>query len=322
MKSYAWLCPFLLAGALSADPPQYVIATVAGYVPGATPIALEQHLVQPVVVAYDPSGNLYYGTTRQIWRLNPDGTATLIAGTGVDDAAHLGDGGLATAASLGWVAGLAIDAQQNVYISDLMSYEIRKVTPAGIITRFAGTGAAPFNLAQSNAAANTPAQKVPLTPGPLAIDTANLCVSDSSTSSILAFTLDGRSSKVIAGNHSSQTAGDGGLAINASLFYPGTLALANGMLYVNEAGGARIRQISFRTGVISTLLQLTQTYLTDNGNEGLAADPDGTLYLQHGNSINRIYPNTTTPQPWAGGARPTRATRDQPCKPRCSNLRR
>ena len=291
----------LLTGVSAADPPNYVIATIAGYVPGATPVALQQHLTQPVLVAYDPYGNLYYATTHQVWRLNPDQTATLIAGTGSADSNHLGDGGPATAASLTWIAGLAIDGQQNVYLSDLVACEIRKVTPAGVITRFAGTGAQPLYLAQSNASASTPALKVPLTPGPLAIDSANLYVSDAATSSVLAFTLDGRGSRVVAGNHGSATAGDGGPASSASLFYPGTLALSTGALYVNEAGGARIRQVTFRTGAISTLLLLAQTYLVDNGNPGLAADPDGTLYLQRGHSISRIAPGTSTPQPWAGG---------------------
>ena len=118
---------------------------------------------------------------------------------------------------------------------------------------------------------------------------------------MIAFSLDGKNSKVVAGNHGNQTAGDGGLATNASLNYPGALALANGMLYINEAGGARIRQVNLRTGIISTLVNLIQSYASDNGNEGLAADPNGDIYLQHSSSIQRIYANTSDPQPYAGG---------------------
>src|SRR5581483_12438695 len=91
MKYIIWFYAILLAARLSADPPNYVIATAAGYFPGATPNALQQRLVQPVIVAYDPNGNLYYGTNHQIWRLNPDATITLIAGNGSSDASHLGD---------------------------------------------------------------------------------------------------------------------------------------------------------------------------------------------------------------------------------------
>jgi hypothetical protein len=292
---------FFLAASLFGDPPTFVVAAAAGFVPVASSIAIQQHLVQPVVVAYDPNGNLYYGTYHQVWRLNPDGTTTLIAGNGSSNPAQLGDGGPATAASLCWVGGLAIDARQNVYISDFGPFEIRKVAPGGTIERFAGTDSLPSYGTPSNAGTGTVALRVPLNPGPLAIDSNNLYVADYATYSVLAFTLDGTNSKVIAGNHGNQYAGDGGLAINASLYYPGALALANGSLFINEAGGARIRQVSFRSGVISTPVQLAQSFLADNGNEGLAADTDGSVYVQHGNTIDRIYANTTTPQPYAGG---------------------
>jgi uncharacterized protein (TIGR03437 family) len=292
---------FLLAAVLFGDTPTFVVATAAGLVPGASSIAIQQHLVQPVVVAYDPNGTLYYGTYHQVWRLNPDGTDTLIAGNGSNDPTHPGDGGPAPAASLCWISGLAIDAQHNIYISDSGPFEIRKVTPSGSIERFAGTDALPSYGTPSNAGAGVIALKVPLNPGALAIDSVNLYVTDSATYSVLAFTLDGSSSKVIAGNHGNLTAGDGGLASNASLRYPGTLALANGSLFVNEAGGARIRQVSFRSSIISTLVQLTQSSLSDNGNEGMAADTDGSIYVQQGNTIDRIYANTTTPLPYAGG---------------------
>ena len=142
------------------------MATAAGLVPGDSSMAVQQHLVEPVVVAYDPYGNLYYGTYQQVWRLNPDGTDTLIAGNGSSNPSALGDGGPATSASLSWVGGLAIDAQQNVYISDFGALEIRKVTPQGTIQRFAGTGALPPYLAPSNAASGVAALKVPLNPGP------------------------------------------------------------------------------------------------------------------------------------------------------------
>ena len=293
------LCFF--AAPLLAAPQAFVTAVAAGMVPGISSVAIQQHLVQPVLVAYDPNGNLYYGTYHQVWRLNPDGTSTLIAGTGSSDPAHLGDGGRATAASICWAGGLAIDAQQNVYISDFGPFEIRKVTPDGNIVRFAGTDAlAPYGT-PSNAGAGIVPLRVPLNPGPLAVDSANLYVSDVATSSVLAFSLDGKSSKVIAGNHGNLSAGDGGAATNASVFFPGALAVANGSLFINEAGGARLRQVNLRNGVITTLVQLAQSYLSDNGNEGLATDTDGTVYVQQGNMIDRIRPNTTTPQPFAGG---------------------
>ena len=56
---------------------------------------------------------------------------------------------------------------------------------------------------------------------------------------MIAFTLDGTSSKIIAGNHGNLYAGDGGPAIYASLYNPGALALANGILFINVKPEAR-----------------------------------------------------------------------------------
>jgi uncharacterized protein (TIGR03437 family) len=289
-----------MSGLLFADPPSFVIATAAGHVPGPAPLAIQQHLVEPLVVAYDPDGTLYYGTAHQIWRLNADGTMTLIAGNGGSDVSQLGDGGLATGACLGWVSGVAIDVRHNVYISDVYGYEVRKVTADGVINRFAGTGARPNYGDGSNAGGSTAAVRVAMVPGSLAADGMNLYVTDTATASVLAFPFDGRSSRVVAGNRGNATAGDGGSAVNASLFYPGTLALGNSVLYINEANGARIRQVVFRTGVITTLVELAKTYLIDNGNPGLAADSNGTLYLQRGNTIARLFPGGYL-ELWAGG---------------------
>jgi uncharacterized protein (TIGR03437 family) len=277
------------------------MATAAGYIPGATPMALQQHLVQPAVVAYDANGNLYYGTRSQVWRFNPDWTDTLIAGANSTSSPPSGDNGPAASATLGWVAGIAIDAQQNLYISDLAAYQIRKVTPSGMIVPFAGTDAAPADGAQSNAGPGAAAAKVPLAPGSLAIDSANLYVTDSTTSSVLSFSLDGKSSKVVAGNHERQSSGDGGPATAGSLFYPGTMALSAGVLSINEAGGGRIRQVNLRSGIISTRIQLAQGYLNDNLNEGLASDSDGTIYIQKSKTVTQLPPNTAIPQPWVGG---------------------
>jgi sugar lactone lactonase YvrE len=56
---------------------------------------------------------------------------------------YVGDGGKATAASLNftnYVAHIAFDAAGNLYIADIDDCRVRKVSPAGIISTFAGTG--------------------------------------------------------------------------------------------------------------------------------------------------------------------------------------
>src|SRR5438132_12729590 len=67
------------------------------------------------------------------------GTITTIAGTGKFGRA--GDGGPATSAQLSAPDGVAVDRQGKVYITDSNNERVRKVSPGGTITAFAGGGA-------------------------------------------------------------------------------------------------------------------------------------------------------------------------------------
>ena len=91
------------------------------------------------------------------------GIISTIAGTGASGYAYSGDGGAATAASLGLPSEVALDSAGtclllvifagitllsigNVYIVDQYNQRIRKVTAStGIITTIAGTGSASFS---------------------------------------------------------------------------------------------------------------------------------------------------------------------------------
>src|SRR5689334_914361 len=66
------------------------------------------------------------------------GVITNFAGNGV--AGSGGDGGPATSASLNGPGDLAMDGAGNIYIADTNNSKIRKVTPGGTISTFAGTG--------------------------------------------------------------------------------------------------------------------------------------------------------------------------------------
>ena len=70
------------------------------------------------------------------------GIITAFAGNTVE--AFGGDGSRAVFAMLDSPAGLAVDSAGNVYIADQLNNRIRKVSPDGIITTFAGNGDAAF----------------------------------------------------------------------------------------------------------------------------------------------------------------------------------
>jgi len=89
-------------------------------------------------MAVDAQGNIYRTDVNVITKITSSGVVTTLAGgiyAGFAD-------GLGTAASFNKPAGVAVDAQGNVYISDTGNNKIRKITPAGVVTTLAGNGSA------------------------------------------------------------------------------------------------------------------------------------------------------------------------------------
>jgi hypothetical protein len=116
--------------------------------------AVNAQLDGPTALAADRSGNLYIAEGGgHIRKITADRKITTIAGNGICHggcfADGSGDGGPATSANMGAAWGLAFDSAGTLYISDDIpgddfspdAVRVRKVTPDGIITTVAGTGA-------------------------------------------------------------------------------------------------------------------------------------------------------------------------------------
>ena len=92
----------------------------------------------PTVVALDSFGNVFVvdRSNHKIRKITPSGYVTTFAGSGVSGSAD----GVGTAASFRYPDGAVFDSQNNLFISDQSNHKIRKITPDGTVTTFAGTG--------------------------------------------------------------------------------------------------------------------------------------------------------------------------------------
>jgi hypothetical protein len=125
--------------------PDGTITTVAGTgvqgFSGDGGPATAAQLNLPYSVAVTPDGGFLIADSgnRRVRRVSPTGIITTVAGTGVQGSS--GDGGAATAAQLNDPTGLATTPDGGFLIADFFGNRVRRVSPTGVITTVAGTGA-------------------------------------------------------------------------------------------------------------------------------------------------------------------------------------
>jgi Fibronectin type III domain/NHL repeat len=127
--------------------PAGTITTVAGNgTPGFSgdggpATAAQLGLNSPYSVAVTADGGFLIGdeVNARVRRVSPTGVITTVAGTGVRGTS--GDGGPATAAQLDAPFGVSATADGGILIADAFAHRVRRVSPAGVITTVAGTGA-------------------------------------------------------------------------------------------------------------------------------------------------------------------------------------
>ena len=252
----------------------YTVSTIAGssiycqnsvWKCGDGDLADKAALYFPTSVAVDSKGNIYIADsgTHRIRKIDSvTGIITTIAGTGKPS--FSGDSGPATSAELNRPWAITVDSGDNVYISEIGNYRIRKVFAkdttigtakfnSGYIYTIAGNGAS-GDVGDGLDAKSAQFKVI----ASLSVDNnGNIYLADRDNQKIKKLSPDGNGGYIIttlAGNPTSKDtkvnwiggfSGDGGIPKNAELKMPKSVAADQiGNLYIADFQNSRIRKIT------------------------------------------------------------------------------
>ncbi len=259
-----------------------IITSVAGWAQATTvhkPMGVEVNAI-PSSVAVDSAGNIYIADiANNVIREISAATGNISAVVYVN------------AARLNEPEGLAFDDSDNLYIADSGNNVVRKINAATkMITTVAGNqkpGYSGDGGAATGAELNGPTG--------IAVDgSGNLYIADHLNNVIRKVTASGIIT-TIAGNGTAGFSGDGGSATSAELHAPGAVSVDSaGDLYIVDTNNSRIREVSAKSGIITTLAGMGTAGFGGDGFGATAAELnypnaialDGTGNLYIADSLN------------------------------------
>jgi sugar lactone lactonase YvrE len=277
--------------------PAGVVSTLAaigapGFVNGMSATAKFNN---PRGVAVDTAGNVYVAdfTNHVIRKISTAGVVSTFAGVGGVNGSLDGSSGTA---KFNNCSGVAVDSGGNVYVADYNNHLIRKISPVGVVSTFAGVGGANGSLDGTSGTAKF------YNPSGVAVDTGgNVYVADYNNHLIRKISPAGVVS-TLAGV-ASQLGFVDGASGTAKFYNPyGVSVDSSGNVYVADQLNHRIRMINL-AGVVSTVAGAgyVGTRGADNGTGGTAAfnyptgvavDNSNNLYVADNlsNQIRKITP--------------------------------
>jgi serine/threonine protein kinase, bacterial len=243
----------------------------------------------PYGVAVDRSGNAYVADAGNnlIRKISPSGVVTTLAGNLNAPPDNIIDNGTGAAASFNYPSGVAVDGSGYVYVADQGDNVIRKISPIGVVTTFAGNP-------NGNSGDVNGTGTAALLSGPfgLAIDDEEFIYATEGEMIIKV-----NSSAVVttlAGNGLDGSTNAGGTAATFN-FAQGVAVDNQGNVYVADSGNNLIRKINPQ-GEVTTLAGTGEkgsangpgAAATFNNPSGIAVDAQGNVYVADtGNNLIR-----------------------------------
>ncbi len=280
------------------------ISTVAGVAQSGSTDgnATDARFSSPCGLAIDAANNLYVADAGNatIRRIAQDGTVSTLAGQAGQTGTANATG---NAARFGQPFKLAFGPDGDLYVTDASNHRIRRVTPGGVVTSYAG-GSSP-TVEPSYVDGAPDAARFSLPRGLAFAANGDLYVTDYGNSRIRRIVRSGTAASAVetfAGNGqtSEPQASIDDVGTAAGIRNPTALALLNGGLYTADAGGL-LRRIDLTSKVVTTFSG-SRTNLPGFADgsgptvrmqqcEGLTAAADGSLFaVTHPGAVRRITP--------------------------------